>query len=595
MNIPKESELDNIHKWSGPYIQKHYPKFYKYINDNYSCNKFSGKLYLYFNKLEHPTCPTCNAPVPFLSIGRGFQRYCSSKCSNSNPEFQSKRQKTCLEKYGASSPCQNEQVKKKLVSTYVANNGGMGNASKTVKDKQFKTMKELYGSEHALQNKELMQKNIDTQIERYGGVGMASDINKTKALATNLERYGSEQVWSSMEIRKKIAETNLKKYGAIYATQNTEVAQKVSKSKQKQFVDYHNDIISSEKDKDGTIYYTCKCPHPECKKCEHKTYVIQAERYCNRRLDGTEPCTNILPVIKGRIKNTFPELFVKDIITECVPEQELLLNNRTVITPKELDIYDPLRGLAFECNGCYWHSRKDHVYHNQKYKLCKEQGIQLLTIWEDWIKTKPEIVKSIIKSKYHHYNEVIYGRNCRIEKLDPAIAKEFLDVNHIQGRTAAHVHFGLLYNDRLVAVMSFSKMRGCMGSQTSREGQWELVRYCSLLNTKITGGAGKLLKHFIKTYKPESVVSFSSNDISNGALYKSLGFEESGENSSYWYIGNDYKRFHRSSFTKSEIIRKGLAPDKEHWTETEAMLMHGYVKIYDTGQTKWILKIKESN
>ena len=33
-----------------------------------------------------------------------------------------------------------------------------------------------------------------------------------------------------------------------------------------------------------------------------------------------------------------------------------ITNDRSVIPPKELDIYIPSLKIAIECNGCYWHS-----------------------------------------------------------------------------------------------------------------------------------------------------------------------------------------------------------------------------------------------
>ena len=127
-----------------------------------------------------------------------------------------------------------------------------------------------------------------------------------------------------------------------------------------------------------------------------------------------------------------------------------------------------------------------------------------------------------------------------------------------------------------------------MGAKQHKQ-QWELVRFCSKLNTRVIGGASKLFNHFIKIHNPESIVSFSMNDISNGNLYDKLGFMNDNINKSYWYIEpNTLKRYHRSSFTKQAIINKGWRDNKEGWTESEVMEEKGYLKIYDSGQTKWI-------
>ena len=72
--------------------------------------------------------------------------------------------------------------------------------------------------------------------------------------------------------------------------------------------------------------------------------------------------------------------------------------------------------------------------------------------------------------------------------------------------------------------MTFAKQTGCQGSKTQQ--YWTLNRFCNKLNTRVVGGASKLLHHFIKKYNPSSIVSYSHNDISNGNLYKKLGYKE---------------------------------------------------------------------
>ena len=85
--------------------------------------------------------------------------------------------------------------------------------------------------------------------------------------------------------------------------------------------------------------------------------------------------------------------------------------------------------------------------------------------------------------------------------------------------------------------------------------------------------------------------------ISNGNLYKQLGFESDMKyQSSYWYIEpGSMKRYHRSSFTKSEIVRKGFKSEiNDTWTEREVMEQLGFFCIYDSGQYKWELKLKKT-
>lgn len=588
MNVPKTEELDSPKKKGSLYIKKHYPEFHQYILDTYpNINKFNAGIYLYFNKLEHPKCIECGKPTQFLDETRGFQKFCCRKCANSNSETRNKIKDTNIKKYGGVAPACSEQIKEKMISTSTKLHGGQGNASASTKNKQKNTMKELYGVEHALQNEDIKSKAIKNNISNNGGIGFASDKGD-KIRDVIKENYGGLGLGSDI-IKQRIYQRNEVLYGDKIPSKNPSISSKISKTKSKTFVETHKDILNIETI-GKSILYTCSCPHQDCKLCEEKTYQILASRYCDRRLAGTEPCTKLLPIIKDRNSGTTIEVFVRQVLQEL--SDSLTYNDRTIITPYELDIVDRVKGLAFECNGVYWHSKKGPSYHINKFKQCQEHGIQLITIWEDWIRNKPEIVKSIIRAKYHTFDRVLYGRKCKIKQMSSKDAFKFLNKNHIQGESKATYYYGLMYEDELVSLMTFSKMRGCMGSNKSRDDNWELVRFCTKLNTQVIGAADKLIKYFIQQHNPKSITSFSSNDISDGSLYKRLGFVKCSENTSYWYIGQQYKRYHRSNFTKNAITKMGFAPNKEKWTEYEAMTEAGFYRIYDSGQTKWVLNIK---
>lgn len=209
------------------------------------------------------------------------------------------------------------------------------------------------------------------------------------------------------------------------------------------------------------------------------------------------------------------------------------------------------------------------------------------------MKTKPEIVRSILLNKLGVCNNTVYARKTIIKEIDSRTCNDFLDNNHIQGRSVANIRLGLYYNNELISVMTFSKPRVNMGSNSHKQ-QWELVRFCNKLNTRVVGGASKLLKYFINTYHPTSIVSFSMNDVSDGNLYKTLGFKTNGIiTQSYWYIDpKTLKRYHRTSFTKRAIVKKGWREKiDDTWTERQVMEEQGYFRVYDSGQLKWVLEL----
>ena len=135
--------------------------------------------------------------------------------------------------------------------------------------------------------------------------------------------------------------------------------------------------------------------------------------------------------------------------------------------------------------------------------------------------------------------------------------------------------------------MVFGTKRRALGNKETNENTYELYRYCHKLGWQIQGGASRLFKHFLDMHPNSTIESFSSNDISMGALYKNLKFQLVGaQKSSYWYIEQDtFKRYHRYSFTKYSLVQKGY---NKNLTESQIMSKLPYWKIYDSGQQKWL-------
>jgi hypothetical protein len=261
-------------------------------------------------------------------------------------------------------------------------------------------------------------------------------------------------------------------------------------------------------------------------------------------------------------------------------------NSKKIINPLELDIFIPSHNIAFEFDGLYWHSElyKDINYHLNKTELCEEKGIKLIHIFEDeWIH-KQDIVKSRIKNLLGLSECKIFARKCVIKEVNKDDKKIFLDNNHIQGTVASSINLGLYYNDELVSLMTFGKGRIAMGGNSE---QYELIRFCNKLNTNVVGGASKLLKHFIKNYNPNEIISYADRRWSQGGLYDELKFEKVNiTKPNYWYIiGN--KRKHRFGFRKSILVKEGFNENK---SEHDIMLERKIYRIYDCGNITYKMK-----
>jgi hypothetical protein len=182
----------------------------------------------------------------------------------------------------------------------------------------------------------------------------------------------------------------------------------------------------------------------------------------------------------------------------------------------------------------------------------------------------------------------IYGRNTTIKEIKKKEVEKFLKENHIQGYTNSKIKIGLFYNDELISVMTFGNKRIALGDKNITNNDFEMIRFCNKLNTVVIGGANKLLKHFIKTYKPHTIISFADRRYSNGNLYYKLGFEFVGKTKpNYWYFHkNSLHRQHRFNFRKNKLVEEGFDKNK---TENEIMTNRGYLRIYDSGNLKFIM------
>ena len=96
-----------------------------------------------------------------------------------------------------------------------------------------------------------------------------------------------------------------------------------------------------------------------------------------------------IDIIANRSKSSGEQLLVQFIQENY--NTEIIRNTKKLIKPKEIDIYLPKYKLAIEFNGRHWHSpelkggeTKWFEYHENKIRDCKEKGIELLHIWEDY-------------------------------------------------------------------------------------------------------------------------------------------------------------------------------------------------------------------
>lgn len=267
---------------------------------------------------------------------------------------------------------------------------------------------------------------------------------------------------------------------------------------------------------------------------------------------------------------------------------EIIENTRSVIHPYELDIYIPEKKIAIEYNGLYWHSDqagKSDTYHYDKWKRCADKGIQLISIWEDDWNYREDIVKRMIAHKLGVSNDrKVYARQTDVVIVDKDDARAFCNAHHIQGYVSGSVYYGLKdrRTDSLVAV-----------SVWKRSGdQLRLERYCTSEN--VIGGMGKMLKAGVQYAKDNGlskIVTFSDHDVSDGGLYRRLGFIPDKE------LKPDYKyivggtRVHKFNYRIKRFRDDPNLKYADGLTESELAQMNSLPRVYDAGKTRWAINV----
>ena len=296
----------------------------------------------------------------------------------------------------------------------------------------------------------------------------------------------------------------------------------------------------------------------------------------------------------ANISQSSPELEIKNIINTMY-NGKCIENSRSIIPPLELDLYYPEKNVAIEFNGNYWHdeNHKPKDYHFNKFKLCKDKNIRLVSIYEsDWYNKHDNII-NLLKNIFID-SKIIYARNCTISKLDYKTKSDFINEYHFYGDSnQGTISYGLYYNDELVSVMSFGKLRG-QNKLHNNKDHYELVRFVTKDNMRIVGGASKLFKKFISEYHPVYIICYSDNDFFTGETYNKLGFTLKSLCKSIdyqWVKGT--KALSRYECMTNKLLEK--YPKYRNINiegSVEDYIMHdlGYSKLYRCGNSIWEYK-----
>ena len=647
-------------------LKRHHRLLFDEIDHKYVFSTFGEKLYHHIYGDDAGKCEVCGQPCKFDGFHKGYRKRCSYKCMNGLKKVPAiektcpvchatfhtdnrhnrvtcsakcqalyirlpeTKEKTCaatkaamLSKYGVEHvsqlPGNLEKTKRTKLERY-------GDPNYTNSELCKKTKLEKYGSETYNNSKQMKQ----TLVIKYG-VENPSQVagNSEKVNATKFKRFGEQMISDNalsqlkdrinrgeIGVHSKIySDTMLKKYNTVHSMQNKAISQKMARTCMDKFYASLEDgsrlgtevsvafsrmeYVGTRGPNDEQIFYPFRC-----NTCKTEFSAIIEDGKC-------PTCPVCHPIVSGRSK---PENEVAEFVQSIIPTMEIKRNDRTCISPLELDIYIPDKHFAIEFDGIMWHSetfgQKPRDYHINKTLACEKVGVRLMHIFEhEWLHKKDIVKRKIalaLGTSYTkdakdadqffisdtHFPAKIFARKCDIREIDSKISSDFLNNWHIQGNDNSPIRLGAYYNNTLVAMMTFGKKRVAMGVKTRVAGSYEMYRFC-VADIPVVGIASKLLSAFIKKYNPIEILTFADVRYSGtSAFYEKIGFSRISRtkpNYFYFHKSDPLTLKHRFNFRKNVLSSK-LETFDGNLTEYQNMLANGFDRIWDCGHLKYLWK-----
>ena len=231
---------------------------------------------------------------------------------------------------------------------------------------------------------------------------------------------------------------------------------------------------------------------------------------------------------------------------------EIVTNHQIPNTKFRPDILFPSNKLIIEIDGLYWHSEeitKSRDYHASKQKAYAAQGYRSLFFRSDELVSSPEIIKSMIAHRRGLTATRLFARNCKIEELTPESKKTFFETNHLMGVGKGRV-FALMQQGTPVAAIQV-----CWKRKDSKV--LDVSRFCTAVNTSVSGGYSKLLAYASKEYAPNSIETFCDLRYGQPEYLSSMGFAHVGTHLSFAWT-NYLKTWHRMQYPGNTGAEKGL-------------------------------------
>lgn len=295
----------------------------------------------------------------------------------------------------------------------------------------------------------------------------------------------------------------------------------------------------------------------------------------------------------------------------------LLIDINPVETHNSSISFNKLRNLP--------ESESDRIpsnYHHMRWKIARNNGYELISIF-DWMQNSK--LSEFLAFKLSNNLPTVGARKCEVKQVTQRDAIQFINTHHMLGcaYVSNTINLGLYYENQLVSVATFCKPR----YSKDVKYDYELLRFVS--SVRVLGGLNKLWDTFIRTYRPNTVITYTDNNIGNGFIYKSIGFDELSiepaacywqhtrypeykfqaqtlakrgadaiikfyvENKfgrEYFYVGNDFEDYKRRG--GMEFYGRPNDTSNNWLSNNDIALFYGFVKIFDCGNTRWLWSSK---
>lgn len=379
----------------------------------------------------------------FIDREKGYRTCCylGNKCKDTIDAKLTGMKNTMVEKYGVDN----------------ANN------IKSAKEKRKQNSLIKFGYEHHSKNPDVKKKTINSRKAR---TPEQKQLEKEKRINTSLEKYGVDHHMKLQSQQEKVWQTNLEKYGATHPLQNPYIMERTRETF------YQNndiqDVVLTTKQNLMEKYGIDSVSRIGIDPIVIET--LESTELLSEAINGktTEEVAKELKISISTIQKYAQKYKITGLFRKAENSFErevrewlslvsdaVQCNSRYVIPPRELDFYIPEKKIAIECCGLYWHSEKsanrDREYHHDKYKQCYDQGIRLLTIFQDeW-----DLNKYKVKCQIMRYLDDYVG-NFVCEEISTLLAKKFHTEYSMHDQIIiGSDHVGVFESRNLVAVLSY--------------------------------------------------------------------------------------------------------------------------------------------